>query len=392
MSVDVVYYVAAEPRNEELRYSLRSLETNLPDHGRVIVAGYCPEWLTGVEHVPVKAIGQSKWRRALDNFRAALEPRGYGPAGPPEQFLLMNDDFYLMWPVGPDGFPVWHAGTTDEQIKRYGSGVCRAGMRATAQVMRAHRLGARLYSYELHVPMMMDRARAAAALQMYEGVDPFYIRTVYGNLARLGGARHCDVKVHHGDPTEWRAEWPYLSTSQRAFERGQVGRDIRDRFPVPSRYENRRAPAPRYNPLAAASRAGDDGSLGMVETDIMMAAKNAIVYVGRRRYTVRRGQTTAHKTSSVVTDYPRLWTPLVLNFPGVPAAEQAAPVSSPVVELDSGAGDAPAAAPSVETAEQPEAAIIRAWLDGQGIEHSARGRLPQALVDQYMAAHRADES
>ena len=70
MTPDIVYVVRPGERNEELRYSLRSL-SNLP-HGRVWIAGYMPKWVTGVEHIPSPAKPGSHVH-AKANLRAACQ-------------------------------------------------------------------------------------------------------------------------------------------------------------------------------------------------------------------------------------------------------------------------------------------------------------------------------
>jgi hypothetical protein len=52
--IDVVYPLGTGSvwQDNELRYSLRSLEKNFPDLGRVYVVGHKPDWLGNVEHIP----------------------------------------------------------------------------------------------------------------------------------------------------------------------------------------------------------------------------------------------------------------------------------------------------------------------------------------------------
>lgn len=61
-------------------------------------------------------------------------------------------------------------------------------------------------------------------------------RTVYGNLARLGGERIEDVKVCAAQPF-WSPEWSMLSTDDQSFRSQPVGVHIRDTFTEPGPYE-----------------------------------------------------------------------------------------------------------------------------------------------------------
>jgi hypothetical protein len=66
---DVVYVVRPGNRNEELRYSLRSIAAHLP-HRRVWLAGFCPSWVRNISFIP--ALSPSPRCRC---FTVARSPR-----------------------------------------------------------------------------------------------------------------------------------------------------------------------------------------------------------------------------------------------------------------------------------------------------------------------------
>lgn len=63
---DVVYIVKEDPDNEELRYSIRSVEENFPVR-YIWIFGYCPKWLSNIIYVPVKQDGD-KWSNSKKLF------------------------------------------------------------------------------------------------------------------------------------------------------------------------------------------------------------------------------------------------------------------------------------------------------------------------------------
>jgi hypothetical protein len=72
--IDVVYTLGTESswQDNELRYSLRSLERNFPDLGRVWIVGHKPAWLTGVVHIPMADVHkQNKDANLIDKILAA---------------------------------------------------------------------------------------------------------------------------------------------------------------------------------------------------------------------------------------------------------------------------------------------------------------------------------
>jgi hypothetical protein len=68
-------------------------------------------------------------------------------------------------------------------------------------------------------------------------VNRWHWRTVYGNLAQIGGVKITDPKVRSGHPVDYQ-EWPLLSTSDTVFTYHSVGRYIREQFPIRSKYED----------------------------------------------------------------------------------------------------------------------------------------------------------
>jgi hypothetical protein len=223
VSVEIAYVVKVSEHNEELRYSLRSL-ANVP-HGEVTIVGYCPSWVTGVRHLPVEQDGDK-----FTNIARQLDVLGqYGP----DEFALFNDDFFCMSPVA--GMPpVEHrGGLLDLARSANRGGQYGAMLRRTAAVLMAVGYPDPL-AYTLHKPMIMNRRLLRAALE-FRHVDPSLSwRSMYGNLAELGGTFVEDVKVHGPDPLPVGAWW---STNDGSFRYHKVGAAIRRAFPEPSQYE-----------------------------------------------------------------------------------------------------------------------------------------------------------
>ena len=61
-------------------------------------------------------------------------------------------------------------------------------------------------------------------------------RSLYGNIYKIGGRNLPDPKiVNYKKQPEESAE--FLSTNEKSFRYGLVGKFIRERFPNPSKYE-----------------------------------------------------------------------------------------------------------------------------------------------------------
>lgn len=224
MSSPDIVYICRDGQNEELRYSLRSL-TNV-EHGEVWVIGGRPDWYVG------EFIQSSQKDRKLTNARRALraactDDRISDP------FLYFNDDFYAMKPGGR--VRAHHRGPIrDLAAAMPFRSAYTANMLVTASMLE--RLGNKKpISYELHVPMLMRKAQMLEVLDMIEEHGGGQERSLYGNLAGIGGTRINDVKIYTEDDPMPRGRW--LSSSDKSFHLLQGY--LMEHFDRPSDWETR---------------------------------------------------------------------------------------------------------------------------------------------------------
>lgn len=223
--MDVVYICRQGP-NEELRYSLRSL-VNI-EHDRVWVFGGAPAWYCG-QFVPVPQAGVKQENAKMNLLAACLHPRVSDP------FLLMNDDFYIIAPTEP---ALYDRGPTTGVIAQYEriapGGSYLEYLRLTDALLRSDGHAA-LLSYELHVPMPIDKdiMRDVVMRILADGRMPLNHRTMYGALAGLPSTTMRDPKVY--GPEDLPPEGAYLSSSDATF---RLVLPLLERlFPDPSPYE-----------------------------------------------------------------------------------------------------------------------------------------------------------
>lgn len=230
-TMDIVIPVRIGDANEQLRYALRSLEANLP-HRRVVIAGNKPSWVQNVLHVPTRQ-GRSKYRNSTANLEAACQHPQVS-----DDFIFANDDFFVMHPL--EQVLALHRGpaVAVEQYyesRSYGSRYLR-GLRATCDLLV--QLGyPDPVSYELHVPMPMNKRQFLEVLEVGRHIPVLHKRTLYGNLAELGGERLRDPKLIAKDARA-RDDWTFVSTMPASWN-GAAGAQIRQRFPSRSSYERR---------------------------------------------------------------------------------------------------------------------------------------------------------
>lgn len=227
---DVVYILKYDVGLGELRYSLRSIEKNLP-HGDVWFVCGQPFGLIPDRTITMRQKGILKWEKARSSMlKVCSNPHV------PEKFWLFNDDFFVLKPVESE--TPFFGGTLRDHIlhieHRYNdkhTGYTRA-LRYCESTLNDSDLPT--FDYALHVPMLIDKQKMLEALETFPDCPMF--RSLYGNYAGIGGDQHDDVKIV--SLTEGIADGAdYVSTSNDSFKNGLVGKQIRDMFPDMCRYE-----------------------------------------------------------------------------------------------------------------------------------------------------------
>lgn len=224
--MDIVYFVKDTDKNEELRYSLRSLK-NFP-HDKVWFYGGCPKGLKPDFHVKINQDQPTKWANIFKMFKMACVNDKIS-----KDFWLFNDDFFVMKPVksGPDYYngSLYKRVVTLEDTHN-GFTPYSQQLRYTLQELES--MGCDTLNYALHVPMKINRKKGQELSNIMDGP---MIRCIYGNYFKVGGHEHSDVKIDSIDKRYKDSE--YLSTNDKSFTHGVVGQQIREIFNTKCKYE-----------------------------------------------------------------------------------------------------------------------------------------------------------
>lgn len=227
--MDIVYPLKPGSKHSEFKHSLRSLKN--VDHDNVWVIGYKPEWVRNVNHIYTDQ-NKSKYKNLCNNIAAACESDQIS-----DPFIIFNDDMFVLQPI-PE-IPTWWRETVDEGIARYerrdrmrlwelAMKDCRSKLKNKHKIRTSKQL-----SYELHIPMIVHKSTMLEALNAIP-YGPVW-RTIYGNMANLGGHRHKDVKLGKGR-TPKEDDW-FASSSDDRFANDELGKYIKKQFSRPGYYE-----------------------------------------------------------------------------------------------------------------------------------------------------------
>lgn len=104
--MDVVYVLGkgSLANDDEIRYSLRSVEQYCEDLGNVYIVGECPDFLCNVTHIAYEDKHKRPWKNTLDKVKYVSSLDSLT-----DDFLLMNDDFFAFAPFRIDELPYYAA-------------------------------------------------------------------------------------------------------------------------------------------------------------------------------------------------------------------------------------------------------------------------------------------
>jgi len=239
---DVVYVLGRGSGwgNNELRYSLRSLEKNLIDLGTVFVIGERPNWLTGVVHHHFPDAHICKERNIMIKLAYAC---GHPDLG--RKFLHVHDDHFMMAPMWGKDIPYWRGGSLDslaDSSRRKAPGNHWVdAVQNTFNVLAARKLTT--HNFDLHLPMTFDKIAYPETMDLYDWANTprgFVVKSLYANTLGIKGVYSRDVKINvrldMKSAVVWLKGKPFFSV-------GNGGLHLRFKellaalYPTPSRFE-----------------------------------------------------------------------------------------------------------------------------------------------------------
>jgi hypothetical protein len=224
-------YICGPGENESLRYSLRSLEKNMP-RGKVWVVGYRPDWYQG-NFIKIENINKNKFDNIKNCLKRVIKSRRIS-----KNFILMNDDFFAIRKI--KDIPIVHSGLLEDKIKEYyvlgyGSKYTKL-LQQTLKDLRAAGIQNPL-DYDVHFPLPINKK------QLKKTIDKAYFpRSAYGNLANIGGIKNNDNKYYFRGPLKSRSpdledlNLVFVSTETESFNYLKT-QYFNVLFDKPSKYE-----------------------------------------------------------------------------------------------------------------------------------------------------------
>lgn len=233
--MDIVYTLGtgSEWDNNEIRYSLRSIEKHLKGYNKVFIVGECPEWLTNVIHIPFKESGHAS-KNILDKLLLACNDERVS-----ENFMFFNDDFFLIKATSTNNYPYYYQNQLPREIK--------SDSYYDEYVVNTHvelkKRGLPAFNFDVHHPIIYNKKKFIDILSQYDFSKKLVIKSIYCNHQRIEGKFIGDCKIKGSIKIEHIVS---VLRNRHIFSTGNdsvtnpqsdLPNYIKNQFPIKSKYE-----------------------------------------------------------------------------------------------------------------------------------------------------------
>lgn len=235
--MDVVYIVGPGSRWEdnELRYSLRSIDRHLDGCGRVFVIGQCPQDIQKrVTFIEMDNQGRSREERIKNKILRACKIADLS-----DDFILFNDDHFLLRQVGVH-IPYFYDGSLEETAAyRRNRDAYQRSLVNTRGVLAS--LDLPTNHFDVHTPLIYSKGEFVRVMNSYDWSVPFgyVVKSLYCNTLKVPAIyrQDCKIDIELGarEIMQLIKNRSIFSIGDRALEGAK--RLLPELYPEPSRWE-----------------------------------------------------------------------------------------------------------------------------------------------------------
>jgi hypothetical protein len=180
-SIDLVYVLGkGSPwENNEIRFSLRSVEKNLKGIRKIWIVGEKPEFIRNINHIPFP----DELANNADGNIIRKVLRVCQEETLTDNFLFINDDHLILKPVMAIDIPPYHKGDLRTFNKEFfEANFWRGRLWRTMIILLAK--GYPALHFDCHTPMVMNKARFPEVISNFdfEKQIGYTMKSLYGNL------------------------------------------------------------------------------------------------------------------------------------------------------------------------------------------------------------------
>ncbi|MGN6438404.1 MAG: hypothetical protein ACTHMM_17810 [Agriterribacter sp.] len=238
--IDLVYVLGTGSKwqDNELRYSLRSVEKHLSGYGQLYIVGSCPDWVTNAVHIQMAdEFGYNRDKNIYSKIYIACRQKKIS-----DNFLFINDDHFFLQNFVADQVPYYHKGDLFHAFNsRPHADHYRVTLSNTYWYLKRNYLPTN--HFDVHTPIIYNKRAFISAVSIADW-DVYYgygIKSLYANSLKIAGEQTSDCKV---DSAKTRTEIVHRINDRPFFSIGDNALNddmkslLEDLYPVPSSWEN----------------------------------------------------------------------------------------------------------------------------------------------------------
>lgn len=229
--IDIVipYNDRSTQKHLELRMCLRSIEKHLNGVRNVIIVGYCPDWVSGVIHIPFEEDPRNRFRdrNIYNKIAAAFKRRDVS-----DNILMVHDDHFLLQDYDAGAFPYYHCGPL----------VPGHGQYAHTKENTINVLG-ECNNYDTHCPIVFNKQKFIDTVGQVDWSKwyGYCIKTLYCVLNGIEGECYEDMKIRlpltYPEIIEQISGRKWFSIGDRCFVENGMFKVLGDLYSNKSNYE-----------------------------------------------------------------------------------------------------------------------------------------------------------
>lgn len=190
--IDALYILGDGSKfdNEELRYSLRTLEKHVKNIHKVIIVGEDPKFLSDKAeyHYIPEVKGNKEYRIAKKIYTACEKGIVKG------DFLFLNDDFFFTKEFDATKYPYYHKG---DLLLGSPNKFYKASLMATYNYLKEN--GFNTLHFDVHTPIIYNSEKFLALKPHLDksclNAFGFVLKSLYSNIYGIEGEEYEDVKL-----------------------------------------------------------------------------------------------------------------------------------------------------------------------------------------------------
>lgn len=222
-------------QDNELRYSLRSVEKHLSGVRQVVIVGERPKFLKNVHHIPYP--DRNFGNRNRNIYEKILQAAKAEEVS--EDFYCSSDDIFLLQDFDVNTFPCFQRGPLAEQI-----GSCERSYRNTLinteKALQVKELPT--VNFNLHSPFIFNKYDFLRVMRLYkqEIAHGYAVKSLYANSLQLQGEYLQDCKpkqpLTRTEITAVIAGRPFFSIGDTCLD-STMKSFLQEQYPEKSRWE-----------------------------------------------------------------------------------------------------------------------------------------------------------